>query len=393
MVVDAQPPWLFTDIKPGTTELFDARYFAYDDDFKELIRDKLETGLLFWFQPDRNFEALAEFFAGIENPISGERYKPLQLREHWWHRDYGTPVAPRRFAPSRDRVLSNVRSGSFEYNAVMELIYQSNPGGVEPMVAYRPFARRDFLVGCWKRTQIADKMRLYPSRSRASIVRMVNGSGALRLFKKGLILAPPPLDHGQGAAAAAAAAAAKKGGTPDEGPGEDGEDEDGPTSLAATIFAKKAARLMKKSAQEALAAKREAEGEDGKEGKEATEGKVGKPGSAGSGGGKAGKGVAAAGASASGAAGAGGQKQASQETKNGGGNQSAVATGGATAADGSTAAVDPRDVKAMRSRLTGILQLGTGRKQFLRTTDRSIFYPQGESPNDKQRWKKERGTI
>ena len=107
-------------------------------------------------------------------------------------------MAPYRYTASKEKVLSNIRRGSFDYVSLMELIYQSNPKGLEPMVEYQPHARRDFLVKTWIKQEVVDKMAAYPSRRRASIVGMVKRSGALRLFRKGLILVPVNKFHSDG---------------------------------------------------------------------------------------------------------------------------------------------------------------------------------------------------
>lgn len=94
-------------------------------------------------QPQKSFEKLSVFFTSIDDPAAGgKNYQPLILKESKWltlcgengwegkvrrdGRKRNTERVP-QFTKSIARVVSNLQSGSFDYVAVKELLFQSNP--------------------------------------------------------------------------------------------------------------------------------------------------------------------------------------------------------------------------------------------------------------------------
>ena len=154
---DAQRDWVFpptpTPAQPSrSAQLFNTTYVNCDEDLRELIKAKEERGLCFWFRPRRDWSLASAFFERISDPETGKKLHPLQLRAaHWlsmagsngWqgeaHRDgrKRDPDCVPRFTKSVAKVASVLRSGSFDYAAVMELIYQSNRN-LQPRCALCP---------------------------------------------------------------------------------------------------------------------------------------------------------------------------------------------------------------------------------------------------------------
>lgn len=92
-------------------------------------------------QPQKSYEKLSSFLTSFEDPVTRKPYEPLLLKEAKWLTlcgDNGWEGKVRRDGRRRDttrtpkftrsvvRVVSNLRSASFEYVAVQELLYQSN---------------------------------------------------------------------------------------------------------------------------------------------------------------------------------------------------------------------------------------------------------------------------
>jgi len=119
--------WLFPTSRE---EMLEARsqptkYLEFDEDFKSLILKKEEEGLVHWFKPENSYRKASDFLEGVQDPVSQENYLPLVLDEDWWKKDFNT--AEGKYTSNVDQIVQNFKSGDFDYDAVMELIYQSNP--------------------------------------------------------------------------------------------------------------------------------------------------------------------------------------------------------------------------------------------------------------------------
>ncbi|KUF87855.1 Linear gramicidin synthase subunit D [Phytophthora nicotianae] len=122
---------------------FDYRYMCFEQDFLEMLTLKEEAGMVLWFRPQKSYEKLSAFLTSIEDPVAGgKHYQPLILTESRWltlcgsngwegkiRRDGRKRDMDRvpKFTRSVARVVLNLQSGSFDYVAVKELLYQSNP--------------------------------------------------------------------------------------------------------------------------------------------------------------------------------------------------------------------------------------------------------------------------
>ncbi|KAG3107805.1 hypothetical protein PI125_g12402 [Phytophthora idaei] len=142
-IFDTERKWVFDKHNILQKQHFDYRYMCFEQDFLEMLTLKEETGMVFWFRPQKSYDKLSAFLTSIDDPVAeGKHYQPLILLESRWltlcgtngwegkvrrdGRKRDTERVP-KFTKSAARVLSNLQSGSFDYVAVKELLYQSNP--------------------------------------------------------------------------------------------------------------------------------------------------------------------------------------------------------------------------------------------------------------------------
>lgn len=119
--------WLFP---ANREEMLEARsrpdkYLEFDEEYKSLILRKEKQGLVYWLQPDKSYAKFATFLEGINDPTSGENYLPLILDEDWWESEF--VAADAKYTKDAKVVVDNFKKGEFDYDAVMEVLYQSNP--------------------------------------------------------------------------------------------------------------------------------------------------------------------------------------------------------------------------------------------------------------------------
>ncbi|KAL4155928.1 hypothetical protein PRNP1_008029 [Phytophthora ramorum] len=142
-IFDTERNWVFNKHNALQKQHFDYRYMCFEQDFLEMLTLKEEAGMVFWFRPQKSFEKMSAFLASIEDPAAeGKVYQPLILKESKWltlcgengwegkvRRDGRRRDIDRvpKFTTSVSRVVSNLQSGSFDYIAVKELLFQSNP--------------------------------------------------------------------------------------------------------------------------------------------------------------------------------------------------------------------------------------------------------------------------
>ncbi|GGV05659.1 hypothetical protein GCM10010275_51650 [Streptomyces litmocidini] len=119
--------WLFPENREEMLEArnLPAKYLEFDEDFKTLIRHKEDQGLAFWLLPDKDYKKVSAWIEGITDPVSKENYRPLILDESWWLTEFISKDA--KFAKDAQQIIDNFKQGEFDYDSVMELLYQGNP--------------------------------------------------------------------------------------------------------------------------------------------------------------------------------------------------------------------------------------------------------------------------
>lgn len=108
-------------------------YIAFHTDFKKLILEKEQAGLLYWLKPDCDYSKVSKFFESIMDPITGQYYQPLLLDDNWWKNEF--KKVKHKNTSSGTRVMINYQTGDHDYSSVIELLYQSNPT-LEPMLQW-----------------------------------------------------------------------------------------------------------------------------------------------------------------------------------------------------------------------------------------------------------------
>ena len=123
----AKRSWLFPANKEEMAEARSqpTKYLEFDDGFKSLILHKEEQRQLFWLLPGKDYKAASALLEGITDPVSGKNYQPLILTDDWWLTKFNSKDA--KFCQDAKLVVSNFKQGEFDYDPVMELLYQSNP--------------------------------------------------------------------------------------------------------------------------------------------------------------------------------------------------------------------------------------------------------------------------
>lgn len=166
VIVDAEREWLF-----GQDSAKKLPRYNFSSEFSEAIRDMEETGRVLWFRPEKKFNRVCTFLQHHVDENTGKPYSKLQVQEFWWKGRHGDEENPTRFTRSSNKVLSNLKSGSFEPSSVAELLYQSN-NNLEPFIEWDPHSRRKFVYKQkWDRCH-QSLQRKYQSKSREDIDRL-----------------------------------------------------------------------------------------------------------------------------------------------------------------------------------------------------------------------------
>ncbi|MFI6341139.1 hypothetical protein [Streptomyces sp. NPDC050535] len=119
--------WLFPATREEMLEARkqSAKYLEFDEDFKSLIRHKEDQKQVFWLLPGKDFSEGSALLEALTDPASGENYLPLILDENWWLTEFSSKDA--KYSQDAGLIVKNFKQGEFDYDAVTELLYQSNP--------------------------------------------------------------------------------------------------------------------------------------------------------------------------------------------------------------------------------------------------------------------------
>jgi len=102
-----------------------SKYLEFDEDYKTLILHKEQQNLVFWLLPSKDYKKASEFIEAIVDHVSKENFLPLILDEDWWVSEFSSKDA--KYSKDVKQIVQNFKTGEFDYDAVMELFYQSNP--------------------------------------------------------------------------------------------------------------------------------------------------------------------------------------------------------------------------------------------------------------------------
>lgn len=156
--------WLFPTNREEMLEARSnpAKYLEFDEEYKSLILRKEKSGHVFWLLPEKSYSKFSSFLEGLVDPTSGENYLPLILDEAWWktgnnnhyllviiyehfifricarwcqvyqghksnHYQHQGRYANKHINYEKELRIFTPLTGEHDYDAVMELLYQSNP--------------------------------------------------------------------------------------------------------------------------------------------------------------------------------------------------------------------------------------------------------------------------
>ena len=173
IVVNSKREWVFfRKEKTNKEHRKQKRYEGFDDEFRECLRTKEEQRQLYWFKDKPKFSSLSKFLTQHTHTQTGKRYSPLHLKDFWWAQSWGGSVNPPRFTKSKEKVISNYKSGSFDENSISELLYQSNPN-IEPIVEYSDEHRQRFEYEKETQRTRKDLKLMYTSKSDKAIEKIL----------------------------------------------------------------------------------------------------------------------------------------------------------------------------------------------------------------------------
>lgn len=124
---NAKRAWLFPSTREEMLEARSqpAKYLEFDEDFISLILRKDKGGLVFWLLPEKSFAKALEFVEGSTDLASQEKYLPLILDTSWWNTEFQTGES--KYCNDVEVITYELKVGAFNPDAVMEIMYQSNP--------------------------------------------------------------------------------------------------------------------------------------------------------------------------------------------------------------------------------------------------------------------------
>jgi hypothetical protein len=105
---------------------------------RDLILAKEAVGQVFFLKPPDfkyngslyhgdpgAFEKVSKWLVSLDDPMTGEKYKPLNLDEEWWVKQWDKRTYKYTFETTN--IVKNFKNGAHDYAPVKELIHQSNP--------------------------------------------------------------------------------------------------------------------------------------------------------------------------------------------------------------------------------------------------------------------------
>lgn len=111
-------------------------------EFLQWVQQKEKEEFVFWLKPDRSFQKLSQFFESHIDPVTRMNYQPLLLDKVWWRVKFQATKCARYvhnpavvIADLSDHGPEAPQSQNFEFSALQELIFQSNPT-LEPIALW-----------------------------------------------------------------------------------------------------------------------------------------------------------------------------------------------------------------------------------------------------------------
>jgi len=71
------------------------------------------------------FARVSEWLVTCDDPVTGEKCKPLKLDAAWWRTEWDRTTS--KYTDCVMAIVKNFENGAHDYAPVMELLHQSNP--------------------------------------------------------------------------------------------------------------------------------------------------------------------------------------------------------------------------------------------------------------------------
>ena len=140
MIVDAERDWVFGKDRAQNLP----RFTSFPANFVKLCVIWKRLDVCFGFGLKRSLNVWTTSSKDMLTRILAKRTQSCRYMHFGGRVAMEMRKIPVRFTKSSDKVLSNLKSGSFEPYSVAELIYQSNKN-VEPVIEWDPHSRRKFV--------------------------------------------------------------------------------------------------------------------------------------------------------------------------------------------------------------------------------------------------------
>ena len=76
--------------------------------------------------------------ATLYDPVTQSTYRPLKLNQMWWEGQFGSNDNLPKFERNVKSILPDLMSlSAMKFSAISEIIYQSNPESLNPVIRYR----------------------------------------------------------------------------------------------------------------------------------------------------------------------------------------------------------------------------------------------------------------
>jgi len=113
-----------------------------DQAFKDIMLEKDKKGLLHFLKPSLDYKKVSDWLITVDD-LSGNKYKPLILDEDFWRNTYQKNTA--LTGCGGNFVIKNFQNGDHSYSEVLELLYQSNPHTLLPVLKWDESVRHQLL--------------------------------------------------------------------------------------------------------------------------------------------------------------------------------------------------------------------------------------------------------
>lgn len=79
------------------------------------------------------WEYLSNKLSSLYDPVNDKNYNPLKLNESWWRNSFKSDY---KFESSLSSILKEIYLLNANYKTIQEILYQSNPNSLNPIIAY-----------------------------------------------------------------------------------------------------------------------------------------------------------------------------------------------------------------------------------------------------------------